>query len=213
MQTNIFAAPGGNSHDSQPRTCSFQRPSSYLRPSAFAATLSVCTIACLLLAGFSCHSSERSRALSPCDLITTSELQAAVREPLLGPTASDGSPGGSDQNLTSVFGAAAYRKCSYKGATSGMQVSLDSLQFIGAEAAARYYGTLEGMAVRSTAVTHPPVRAGAKALQVTAPGKASTYVLRKDIVLTLEIYQPLYKTDIAQSASLALLANIVDRLR
>jgi hypothetical protein len=57
------------------------------------------------------------------------------------------------------------------------------------------------------------VSVGVKALQVTAPGKASTYLLRKDIVLTLEIYQPLYKTDIAQKASLALPPNIVDRLR
>jgi len=143
----------------------------------------------------------------------TSELQAAVSEPLLGPTTSDSSSGGSNETLTSVFGVATYRKCTYKGATSSMQVSLDSLQFTEAEAAARYYGTLESMAVKSPAVTHPQIAAGVKALQVTAPGKASTYLLRKDIVLTLEIYQPLYKTDIAQKASLALLPNIVDRLR
>ena len=184
-----------------------------MRPSAFASTLAVWTIACLVLAGFSCHSSERSRDVSPCDLITASEIQAAVSEPLLGPTASDSSPGGSNENLTSVFGAATYRKCSYKGATSGVQVTLEILRFTEAEATERYYNTLDAMAVKSPAVTHPQVAAGGKALQVTGPGKTSTYVLRKDIVLTLEIYQPLYKTDLAQSASLALLPNIVERLR
>jgi hypothetical protein len=115
--------------------------------------------------------------------------------------------------MVSVFGAARYRKGTYKGATSGIQLSLDALQFTDAEAAARYYNTLEGMAVKSPSVTHPQVSAGAKALQVTGPGKASTYVLKKDVVLTLELYQPLFKIDITQRASLALLPNIVDRLR
>jgi hypothetical protein len=135
-----------------------------------------------------------------------------VSEPLLGPTASDSSPGGSDENLTSAFGAATYRKCSYKGATSGIQVTLAILRFTEVEATERYYNTLDGMAVKSPAVTHPQVAAGAKALQVTGPGKTSTYVLWKDVVLTLEVYQPLSKIDIAQRASLAMLPDIVARL-
>jgi len=77
------------------------------------------------------------------------------------------------------------------------------LQVTDVEAAARC-NTFEAMAVKSPAVIHPRVSAGVQAFQVAGPGKASTYILKKDFVLTLEVYQPLFKIDTAPSARVLL---------
>jgi len=166
----------------------------------------------VLSGAFTGCAAKRSAPVDPCALATAQELQAAVGEPLSGPTQTDSGQSTTDPSFQ-LWGVKTYSKCSYKGTTSGLQLSMDVLQFADAESAAKFYGNLDGMSARSPAASHPSAGGGAKVTQVTAPGHTSTYVLKKDKVMTLEVYQASFRADIAQQASLTLLPTIADRLR
>src|SRR5262249_16216845 len=187
---------------------------SRVRPShkQCASALVTCYLGFVLSGAFTASAAKPSAPVDPRALATAQELQAAVGEPLSGPTQTDSGQGTTDPSFQ-LWGVKTYSKCSYKGTTSGLQLSMDVLQFADAESAAKFYGNIEGMSARSPATTHPGARGGAKVTQVTGPGHASTYVLKKDKVVTLEVYQAAFKADIAQQASLALLPTIADRLR
>jgi hypothetical protein len=92
-------------------------------------------------------------------------------------------------------------------------VTLGVEQSANDEAAASFYNTIEGLSERSPAVTHPTAGEGVSAVQVTGPGYVQAHLLRKDVVLTLEIHQPSNNSDTVPKASLALLRDIVARLR
>src|SRR5262249_8546008 len=174
--------------------------------------LVACYLAFVLFGACAGCALKRSAPVNPCSLAPAQELQAALGEPLSGPTQTDSGQGTSDPSFQ-LWGVKTYSKCSYIGTKSGLQLSMDILQFADDESAAKFYGNIEGMSARSPATTHPGARGGAKVTQVTGPGHASTYVLKKDKVVTLEVYQAAFKADIAQQASLALLPTIADRLR
>jgi len=113
----------------------------------------------------------------------------------------------------SLWGPISHHSCHYKGRTSETRVILYVEQFANDEAAANFFNNIEGLSEKSPAVTHPTPGEGVRALQVTGPGYVQAHLLRKDVVLTLEIHQPSNTSDTVPKASLALLRHIVARLR